>query len=136
MDHRKSPNELIETLIALRTDPTRAVDLYEQLYRDSFYVLVQSGSEIDVNSFRFLMYPTADGILGLPVFTSEEFILDDLADDAMAVHVNGPELWARLLEVVESKKSVVEVDPVQDHGIRLGRDMILGMVMKYGSESQ
>jgi hypothetical protein len=123
---------LLETLRALRSDPTRALDLYDQLYREAFIVLVESGSEGAVESFRFLTYDTADGLRGLPVFTSPNLVLANVPEDAVPVQVDGPALWKRLLDVVEPKKVEVEVDPGQAHRIRLRRRMILGMVVEYG----
>jgi hypothetical protein len=123
---------LRETLIALRSDPARALDLYDLLYREAFFVLVKSGSEGSVESFRFMSYGTTDGLLGVPVFTSPDLVLADVPGDAVTVQVDGPALWNRLLDVVEPKKVEVEVDPGQAHRIRLRRRAILGMVAEYG----
>lgn len=125
-------DELLDTLKALRSDPGRAVELYEQLYRESFFALVQAGSEDDLQSHMFLNYPTVDGLRELPLFTKREFILHRLADDALSVQISGPQLWPRLLDIVETGKIEAALDPGQPHGIRLTREMILGMTAQYG----
>jgi hypothetical protein len=127
-------SELLSTLKALKSDPMRVLDLYPQLHRARLFVLVQSGSEANLDAFAFLTYPTQEGIRGLPVFTSTTFILRGIPADAVTVGVDGPDLWKRLLDVVDPKNSEVEVDPGQLHSIRLRWDMILGMVSKYGRD--
>lgn len=125
-------DELFDTLRALRSDPRRAVELYEQLYWESFFALVQAGSETDLQSHLFFNYPTADGLRELPLFTKREFILQGLSDDALALQINGPQLRPRLLDIVETGKIEAAVDPGQPHGIRLTREMILCMTVQYG----
>jgi len=125
-------DELLNILRALKSDPGRAVELYEQLYRESFFALVQSGSETDLQRHLFLNYPTTDGLRELPLFTKHEFVLPGMPDEALLVQINGPELWPRLLDIVETRKIEAAVDPGQPHGIRLTREMILGMTAKYG----
>jgi hypothetical protein len=119
-------DELLDTLRALRADPGRAVGLYEQLYRESFFALVQAQSETDLQAYLFLNYPTADGLRELPLFTKREFVLPGMPE-ASLVQINGPQLWPRLLDIVETRKLEAAVDPGQPHGIRLTREMILGM---------
>jgi hypothetical protein len=119
-------DELLDTLRALRADPGRAVGLYEQLYRESFFALVQAQSETDLQAYLFLNYPTADGLRELPLFTKREFVLPRMLV-ASLVLINGPQLWPRLLDIVETRKLEAAVDPGQPHGIRLTREMILGM---------
>ena len=118
---------------AIRDEPQRVVDLYEQLYRGEFVAIVQRGSETSLESMLFLTYESAGGIMELPVFTMEEFVLPRLLADSFRVKLQGPELWPRLLDIVEAGRCEAAVDPGQPHGIRLRRDMILGMVGKYGS---
>ena len=124
-------DELLNTLRALKSDPGRAVDLYEQLYRESFFALVQSGSEANLQSYLFLNYPTADGLRELPLFTKREFVLPGMPDEALLVQIDGPDLWRRMLDIVETRKLEAAVDPGQPHGIRLTREMILGMTAEY-----
>ena len=125
-------DELLETLRALKSDPGRAVELYQQLYRETFFAVVQAESEKDLDSYLFLNYPTADGLRELPLFTKPEFVLPGMPDEASVVQINGPELWPRLLDIVETRKIEAAVDPGQPHGIRLTREMILGMTAQYG----
>jgi hypothetical protein len=47
-------SQLIETLKALPADPTRAIDLYPQLFRASLLVLIQEGSDDSLGSSLFL----------------------------------------------------------------------------------
>jgi hypothetical protein len=44
-------------------------------------------------------------------------------------------LWKRLLDIVVTGQCEVAIDPMEAHGIRLTREMILSMVSKY-SEGQ
>jgi len=125
--------ELLETLGAFRANPARVVDLYRQLYEGSFLVLVQAGSQASLSTMNFLTYPTSDGSQQLPVFTRSEYVLEERLPDAIPVTLEGKVLWSRLLEFIGPETCTVEVDPGQPHGIRLRRDMILGMVAKYGS---
>ena len=125
-------DELLDTLRALKSDPGRAVELYQQLYGESFFALVQAGSEANLQSHLFLNYPTADGLRELPLFTKREFVFPDMPAEAFLVKINGPLLWPRLLDIVETRKIEAAVDPGQAHGIRLTREMILGMTAQYG----
>jgi hypothetical protein len=123
-------DELVENLKALKYDPGRAIDLYKRLYSESFFAFVKAGPQSSVNSLLFLTYLTVDGVRELPAL--EEFVMRDLALESMLIHINGPILWDRMLDIVESGMCEVAVDPSQPHGIRLNREMILGMVSKYG----
>lgn len=124
--------DLLKTLKALPTDPSRVVDLYFQLYNGSFVVPVQEGSETDIGTAMFLIYPTPDGIRELPIFTSRDYALTNLPDGVVFVTVIGAVLWPRLLHVIrEAGECQVAVDPGQSHGIRLGDSMILGMISSY-----
>ena len=127
--------ELLDTLKALPADPARATELYSQLFDASFIVLVQSGSEQDLGSMLFLTYLSSGGVRELPVFTQKDFILTDLADNAISVEVHGVHLWRRLLDYVKTGECEAAVDPGTPHGIRLNREMVLGMCLKYGDES-
>ena len=105
------------------------MDLYSQLYAGSFAVPVQAGSETDIATAMFLIYPTRDEIRELPIFTSDNYVLNNLPNDAVFITVMGSVLWPRLLDVVRSAgKCSVAVDPGQSHGIRLSDSMILGMI--------
>ena len=128
-------DELLETLKALRSDPSRAVDLYRQLYHASFFAFVKSGSESTLDVHLFLTYPSSGDVRELPLFTLRDFVLDGFPDDALLININGPQLWLRLLEIVETGKCEAAVDPGQSHGIRLNREMILGMTAQYGPRS-
>jgi hypothetical protein len=123
---------LMRTLQALPTEPARVVDLYPQLYAGSFVVAVQAGSEADLGMALFWIYPSTDGIRELPIFTSRDYLLENLPADAVLLTVRGEALWPRLLELVRAEECEVAVDPGQDHGIRLRKEMILGMIRGCG----
>src|SRR5688572_10940439 len=106
-----SMDELLETLKALRSDPSRAIDLYSQLYHAAFFAFVKSGSESTIDVHLFLTYPSSGDVRELPLFTLRDFVLDGLHDDALLVSINGPQLWPRLLEIVETGKCEAAVDP-------------------------
>jgi hypothetical protein len=127
---------LLETLKALCSDPSRAIDLYQQLFTASLFSLVQEGSEKTLNSSLFLTYPCGGDIRELPVFTRQEYVLTEIPDDAILIQYAGPLLWKRLLEIVETGRCEAAIDPGQPHGIRLNREMILGMVIKYGKAEE
>lgn len=126
---------LIHTLRELKADPTVAIRLYEELFSSAFYALVRVGTGSSLTSMVFLTYDTIDGVRELPVFTEEEFILRDLSDEAEHVLINGVELWSRLSDVVETGKCEVGVDAGQSHGIRLNKEMLLGMLAMYGAKN-
>lgn len=126
-------SDLLGTLKALPTDPTRVVDLYRHLYAGSFVTPVQAGSEADLGTALFLTYPSPDGVRELPVFTSRDYVLENLPPDAVLLTASGNVLWPRLLELVRAEPPCeVAVDPGQAHGIRLRENMILGMIRSYG----
>ena len=121
--------DLLVTLKELPTDPSRAVDLYCQLYAGSFVVPVQAGSERDFSTAMFLIYPTPDRIQELPIFTSHDYVLKNLPGDVVFVTVVGAVLWPRLLDVIRAAGGCqVAGGPGQSHGIRLSDGMILGMI--------
>jgi hypothetical protein len=124
-------SELLETLKTLSSDPSRVFALYSQLYEASLLVPVRAGSENDLGCADFLTYPTVDQLRELPIFTRREYLLENLPDDAVLIRVNGDLLWRRLLEIVGLDNCQAAVDPGQKHGIRLRRDMILGMIMMH-----
>jgi hypothetical protein len=128
-------DELLETLQALRSDPSRAIELYRQLYHESFFAFVKSGSEATLEAHLFLTYPSSGDVRELPLFTLRDFVLDGLSDEALLINIKGPQLWPRLLEIIETGKCEAAVDPGQSHGIRLNREMILGMTVQYGPRS-
>ena len=130
-----SIDELLGTLRALRSDPSRAVDLYRQLYHATFLTFVQSGSENTLGAHLFLTYPSSGDVRELPLFTLSDFVLEGFPDDALLINIDGPQLWPRLLEIIETGKCEAAVDPGQIHGIRLTREMILGMTAQYGPRS-
>lgn len=127
---------LIETLKKLIIDKTAVVDLYQQLYSASFLVPVRKGSEGSTESMMFLIYPSERDSSELPIFTSNDYINQFFKiypnNDSVLERVPGALLWPRLLQIVLEKREFVAIDPGQKHGIRLNRDMILGMVAKYG----
>ena len=124
---------LLDTVVALRRDPTRVVVLYAQLYASRFFVQVQAGSEADIRSALFLTYDTRDNIKELPIYTSLEAVLPGVPSDAVTISVDGPTLWPRLLNVIQTGQCEAAVDPGAPHAIRVTREMILGMVRQYAT---
>ncbi|MFO0828315.1 MAG: SseB family protein [Phycisphaerales bacterium] len=122
---------LLDTLQALRADPSRVLQLYEQLFHANLFGVTQVGAALE--SANFLTYPTADGVGALPLFTQRRFIPSGLPADALVTLAPGAVLWRRLLEVICDDGCVAAIDPGQPHGIRLTRAMILGMVAAYGA---
>lgn len=80
---------LIDTLNGLRADPTLVIQLYSQLFEEAYYALVCPGTEKDLDKMEFLTYETQDKIIELPLFTSEQFIIDTLTQDAVVIQVRG-----------------------------------------------
>jgi type III secretion system (T3SS) SseB-like protein len=129
--------DLLETLRALRSDPTRAVVLYEQLFRGRYWVLAQKPAEKLENMF-FLTYPTRNEKRELPTFTAgNRELLSKLisqATDAVVVEIEGSRMWPRMYDVVKEGNCFVAVDPGEQYGIRLTKEMILGMINMYGTQ--
>jgi hypothetical protein len=123
---------LIETLNGLQTDPTLVVNLYKQLFDATFFALVQEGTEKSLDTMQFLTYSTTDNIRELPLFTDDKFILQNLARDAKTIKLGGTQFWTRLLDIIETGKCEVAINAGQAHGIRLNKEMILGMIGMYG----
>ena len=119
---------LFETLRRLPAEPAQAVDLYGQLYRGEFYVFVRTGTDHTVEAMEFLTYDCRDQVRELPIFTTTAFALNLDAPAAVLIKLAGPVLWPRLLDIIETRACEAAVDPLQPHGIRLNREMILGMV--------
>jgi hypothetical protein len=127
--------ELINTLRNIRHDPSCAVVLYKQLAESKFWVLVKDGTEHDVTTMQFLTYPTGDELRELPLFTHPHFVLPLDAPEAVQAPVPGNLIWPRLLDIIRTGQCEAAVDPGQPHGIRLTREMVLGMVGEYLGES-
>ena len=126
---------LLATLRALKTDPTQAVVLYEQLFQAHLIALVEDPRQ-PLSSLNFLTYPSGGGISELPLFTSpRQGLLAGLCQQtgATPLSLHGPALWTRLLDVLGGSQLQAAVDPGEAHGIRVTREMALGMVKKYGA---
>jgi len=128
--------KLIATLGRLQSDPSVVVELYAQLYVSSFWVLSQASANVE--PMQFLTYATDDDSRELPAFTlSSRSMLTDLARQVPATQiqeVEGPFFWARVLLLLQFGSFFVAVDPGERHGIRLSREMILGMVTMQSAE--
>lgn len=76
----------------------------------------------------------------LPAFTNQDRkLLAELASqlaDVEILQVDGKRLWTRMLDIVKTSVYEVAIDPGESHGIRLTKEMILGMVNKYGSNAE
>jgi hypothetical protein len=125
---------LLDTLNGLKSDPTLFLKLYRQLFESKFYALVRKGTEDILNKAEFLTYITEDNLRELPLFISDKFIIDDLSTEAIPIQVGGQLLWSRLLDIVETGKCEIAINPGQSHGIRLTKEIILGMIENYGKK--
>jgi hypothetical protein len=126
--------ELAQTLQALRSDPAVVVTLYGQLFDATLIVLVADASE-NLRDTAFLMYPTRDGIREIPIFTSHErWLLRQLEKESGAtrLEVKGPDLWSRLVDLVQRGECEAAVDPGEDYGIAINRELLLGIVSTKG----
>ena len=131
--------ELLKTLKGLRADPTLVSNLYHELFNARLWVLVQQPVRA-IEDMLFLTYPTKDGVRELPAFTApDRELLVQLVSrtkDADVQRIEGKRLWSRLLGIVKTGVCEVAVDPGEVHGICLTREMILGMLNKYGSDAE
>jgi hypothetical protein len=128
--------ELVATLEALRGDPAAAVELYDQLLAARLLALVQD-PHAPLASMLFLTYDTPDGVRELPLFTSPAAtLLADLQEQsgAAAVEFEGPVLWRRLLDVIDTGHCEAAVDPGEARGVRINREAALGMVSSAGGD--
>lgn len=124
---------LLNTLNGLAKEPTLVLHLYKQVFEATFCALVRSGTEKGLDKMEFLTYNTQDNIRELPLFTSEEFILNNPPQDTLVVQVSGQLLWTKLLDILESGKCEGAINPGQAHGIRLIKEIVLGMIANYGT---
>ncbi|MDB5221488.1 MAG: hypothetical protein JWN83_155 [Chitinophagaceae bacterium] len=125
---------LLETLNGLKEDPTLVLQLYQQLFGENYFAIIRPGTENDLDKMEFLIYDTPDEVRELPLFTSEHFVLYDLAKNASVIQIGGQSFWERLLDIIETGKCEVAINPLQPHSIRLTKEMILGMIGNYGAK--
>ena len=128
-------DKLIDTLRGFRSDPSLVVELYSLLFHGQYWALVADAT-VPLESMAFLTYPSSGDVRELPIFTSPAPTLSAELQSATPrpqwIHVQGEALWVRMLDVTADSNIQVAVDPGEAHGIRLRRDMMLGMVGKYG----
>jgi hypothetical protein len=126
---------LIETLKGMKKDPALAVILCEQLFRGRFWAIAQKSTD-DLGNLAFLTYPSGGNVRELPVFSDpKRHLLTELSSelgDSMIIEVEGKNLWPRMLDTVKTGECEIAVDPGEEHGVRLTREMVLGMVNTYG----
>ncbi len=129
-----SMNErLISILNSLKSDPSVVVILYEEIFNSTFFAIIQKGTESSLNRMKFLTYPTSDEVRELPIFSSKDFLLPDLTEDSSIIELYGQSFWEQMLEIIETGKCEIAINPGQPHGIRLTKEMIQGMILKYGA---
>lgn len=126
---------LTRTLQDLITDKTVVVRLYEEIFVSRFFTLIKTGPNDRWDKVSFLAYETTDKISAIPLFTDESFIFGSYPDTATKVEIWGQPLWEKLLTIVETGKCEIEIDPGQPHGIRLTKEILLGMIAQYGINS-
>ncbi|MGB9074810.1 MAG: hypothetical protein WCC22_19390 [Terriglobales bacterium] len=129
-------NALIETLKGLKRNPALAVILYKQLFMGRFWAIAQKSTD-NLENIRFLTYPSANNVRELPVFIDpKRHLLTEMSSqlgDSMIIEVEGKSLWPRMLDIAKTGECEIAVDPGEEHGIRLTREMILGMVSTYAA---
>ena len=128
-------NSLLDTLNRLVTDKSVVVNLYKQLFEAEFIALVQKGTESDIHRMAFLTYYISDDFRELPIFTENKFVVSELDHESVPVRLSKSSLWNRLLDIIETGKCEVAINPGQHHAIRINKEMILGMISMYGAES-
>lgn len=99
--------------------------LYEKLYRGRFLALVADPA-LELTFMMFLTYPTPDGVRDFTGGSSQ--LLAQLVTDASAatIELDGASLWRRMLDIAQTGECEVAIDPGEQHGIRLTREMIVG----------
>ena len=127
---------LLNSLNNLRADPTVVIKLYKQLFEATFFSLVRQGTETSLDTAQFLTYNATDNVRELPLFTDEKFVLNNLSSEAIKIKFGGEPLWTRLLNDIETGKCEVAINPGQPHGIRLTKEMVLGIIASYGLQSK
>ena len=126
---------LTKTLNELKTNPAVVVELYKLLFEAEYFAIVRKGTEELLNRTEFLTYETEDSVHELPLFTADTLIIQNLLNEETSViHIAGQPLWSRLLDLVETGKCEVAIDPEQGYSIRLTKEMILGMISSYGTK--
>jgi hypothetical protein len=134
MRHKSELNDqLVSTLIAMRTDVSVVARLYELLYKAIFVAIVESGTEETLDTMSFLICDIYDGTRELPLFTSKDIAAEfPRIGESTLVDIPGSRLWPRLLDVLPDDSCQASVDPTREYGIRLTRAMVLGMIGEYG----
>lgn len=125
------PENLLQTLYDLINDKTVVVRLYQEIFSSNFFTLIKAGTNDTWDKILFCVYDTADEITAIPLFTKEEFIFENYPEDAVRIEIWGQPFWEKLLTIVETGKCEIEIDPGQPHGIRLNKEILLGMVGQY-----
>jgi SseB protein N-terminal domain len=120
--------DLAAVLRQMKQNSAFALDVYRGLGVANLIALVRAGTEREVAGMEFLTYPAADGMRELPLFTSAQFVIAFPGEDTVQATVTAADLWPRMVDLVENGVCEVAVDPGQDHGIRLRKEMVLGII--------
>ena len=129
--------QLVDKLKELLKDPTIALEIYEQLFNADLIALVFDPKATH-DRLSFLTYETTDGLCGLPVFTSNQTVLLsslEAESTAKRLTLNGHQLWPILLKQAEDINCQIEIDAGEDYGIRLSKEMLLGMIAMYAKRN-
>jgi hypothetical protein len=131
--------QLLTILKELQSNPAVVVDLYQQLFQGRYWALIAQPS-MELSSMAFLTYTSSGGVRELPLFTDpSRGLIAKLASTTpipAVVELGGQAMWSRMLDVVPDKQTQVAIDPGETYGIRLTREMILGMIGKYGENTK
>jgi hypothetical protein len=115
----------------LKADPTAVVELYPNLTKEIYSVLVRPSSGTELAVMEFLTYPSLGDVRELPAFTGDKWsLLKHLQQQSEAeiISVDGLSLFKRLLDVVKEREVELAINPGWEYGIRLTRPMLLSAI--------
>lgn len=120
-----------QLLTRLRRDPTAVIELYPALLKISYWVLISPHSSDSLAEAQFLTYPCPDRIFELPAFTAADNpILIRLKRDtgAEVICFAAIPFLERMKDIVETGKTELAINPGTEHGIRINRAILLGLL--------
>jgi hypothetical protein len=120
----------VEALLErLPWDSSVVVELYPALLDIGYWLLVHPDFP-NLQTAYFLTYEAADGVKEIPAFTdgSTPLMARMNAETGWAVlYVDGRPLFERMLEIVETGKVELAINPGNPFGVRLNREILLSL---------
>jgi hypothetical protein len=127
-------NVLTDTLNRLKTNPTLVIELYEQIFNAKFFTVVRKGSEeYPFGDMQLAIYNAPDGVNEFFLFTEEKLVPAILLEQNSIIKVFGQSFWSKIYLMMVKAKFQVTINPIGVNGIRLTKEMILGMIGQYGT---